>query len=416
MHSMLSIPIPLVIPFVSLLLAIAVFPLAWPHFWGKNLNKAIVALIISLPVLIFFIRQHEIGPLSHSLHEYVSFLCLLGSLFIVSGGIVLHSHFDPKPLTNVLFLAIGAVLANFVGTTGASMLLIRPFLKVNGVRKNTYHQPIFFIFVVSNAGGLLTPLGDPPLFLGYLRGVPFAWTLQLLPVWLLMIGSLLTIFYIWDYRSYRKENLESPIDPQKSPRGLRIEGGVNGLFFAGILGAVFLPSPWREASMVAMAAASLMLTPAELHEKNSFTFHPILEVGILFLGIFITMIPALILLAKYGKNFGLSDPTHFFWASGLLSSFLDNAPTYLTFFSVAQGVGGSGPLVAGVPELLLRAISCGAVLMGANSYIGNGPNFMVKAIADEADFKTPKFFAYIGYALMILFPLYLLVTLIFFRG
>ncbi len=414
MHSTLPIPWPLTIPFAGVLLSIALLPLLWPHFWEKNSNKALVSLLFSIPVLIFFVGQSEFTPLYHSMHEYISFICLLGSLFIVAGGIVLNGELSPKPLTNVLFLGFGAVLANLVGTTGASMLLIRPFLRTNKKRKKTYHLPIFFIFIVSNAGGLLTPLGDPPLFLGYLRGVPFTWTFKLVPVWGLMIGALLATFLIWDRWAYGKEPPSESERMEKAGHLLKLEGKMNFLFFAGILGAVFLPSPWREILMVAMALASLVATPRGVRSNNAFTFHPIIEVAVLFAGIFLTMTPALILLAEHGKALGIEDPAHFFWASGILSSFLDNAPTYLTFFSVAQGVGGSGTLVAGVPELFLKAISCGAVLMGANSYIGNGPNFMVKAIADEADFKTPSFFGYMGYAVVILFPLYLLITWIFF--
>jgi Na+/H+ antiporter NhaD/arsenite permease-like protein len=352
--------------------------------------------------------------LLHSAYEYLSFVALLVALFTVAGGIILRGDIVPHPRNNTLLLALGAVLANLIGTTGASMLLIRPLLKSNRLRRHTFHLPLFFIFLVSNAGGLLTPMGDPPLFLGYLQGVPFLWTLRLFPVWALMIGALLLIFYLWDRRAFSKE--ESP-QSRKDPTpgaGLSLAGSGNFLLLGGVLGAALLSSPWRELLMLAITALSLAATKREIRSENDFSFHPVVEVAVLFAGIFITMTPALILLGEKGASLGLSRPAHFFWASGLLSSFLDNAPTYLTFFSVAQGMGGAGPQVAGVSVPLLKAISCGSVLMGANSYVGNGPNFMVKAIADEADFKTPSFFGYIGYACLILFPLYLAVTWIFF--
>lgn len=413
MHTTTPVPWLLVIPFSGMLLSIALFPLVSPHFWEKNRNKGLVASLLSLPVFLFFLKHGALEVLGDTGLEYVSFIALLGSLFIVSGGIILRGDLEPRPRNNVLFLAIGAVLANLIGTTGASMLLIRPMLRANGQRKHVYHLPIFFIFVVSNAGGLLTPLGDPPLFLGYLRGVPFTWTLHLWPIWLLMVGGLLTIFYVWERLAFSREDSATEVTG-RIPHRLRLEGSINFLFLAGILGSVFLPTPWREVAMLAMAALSWGVTPKQLRKENNFTFGPIVEVALLFAGIFVTMSPALILLSTQGAGLGIQHPVQFFWFSGLLSSFLDNAPTYLTFFSLAQGLGSVGKLVAGVPEHLLMAISAGSVLMGANSYIGNGPNFMVKAIADEADFKTPGFFGYIGYAAVILGPLYALVTWIFF--
>ncbi|MCE9623915.1 MAG: sodium:proton antiporter, partial [Deltaproteobacteria bacterium] len=281
-------------------------------------------------------------------------------------------------------------------------------------RQHVFHIPIFFIFLVSNAGGLLTPLGDPPLFLGFLRGVPFIWTLRLFPIWAFMVGFLLFIFYLWDRRSYAKEVHPESLEDIPGGGSLRTSDKVNFWLLGGIIASVFLPAPWREMGMAFMALGSWFLTPRLLRVENSFTFYPIIEVAVLFAGIFITMCPALILLAEHGREFGLQHPAQFFWVTGGLSSFLDNAPTYLTFFSIAHGMPGGTATVAGVPEPLLLAISAGAVLMGANSYIGNGPNFMVKAIADEAHFKTPNFFAYIGYAAVILGPLYALVTWIFF--
>ncbi|MFO1462762.1 MAG: sodium:proton antiporter [bacterium] len=414
MHSTLEIPWLLVLPFAGMLLAIALLPLTVPHFWEKNWKKGLVAGALALPVLAFFARHGAWAPLGHTLEEYLSFLALLGSLFVVSGGVVLRGDLEPRPRNNTLILALGAVLANLIGTTGASMLLIRPLLRTNARRRHTLHIPIFFIFLVSNAGGLLTPLGDPPLFLGFLRGVPFTWTLKLFPIWTLVVGTLLAAFYLWDRLAFAKEVHPESLEAIPGTGTLKVMGKINFWFLLGIIGAVYLPTPWRESAMVAMALASWLFTPHLLRVENSFTFSPIVEVAVLFAGIFVTMCPALILLAEHGREFGLQHPAQFFWVTGALSSFLDNAPTYLTFFSIAQGLHGGGSLVAGVPEHLLLAISAGAVLMGANSYIGNGPNFMVKAIADEAHFKTPNFFAYIGYALMILGPLYLAITWIFF--
>jgi Na+/H+ antiporter NhaD/arsenite permease-like protein len=402
------------LPFVLLLLAIAVLPLAAPHFWKHDRNKGLVVLLLSLPALIFLWLK-EPAAIFHTLHEYLSFICLLGSLFVISGGISLRGDLQATPKVNTLFLAIGAVLANLIGTTGASMVLIRAFLKTNSERKNTPHLPVFFIFVVSNCGGLLTPLGDPPLFLGYLRGVPFFWTLKLLPIWATMIGGLLAIFYFLDRRAYRRESRKDLRLDRTQIQPLRLHGLVNLLFLGGVLYGVFLSSPWRELLMIHMALLSLFLGPKTARHENRFHWGPILEVALFFAGIFVTMVPALMLLKEHGPAFGVREPWHFFWITGTLSSFLDNAPTYLTFLSLGQGLGLPGEVV-GVPSAILKAISVGAVFMGANSYIGNGPNFMVKAIADIYGFRTPSFFGYMLYAAKVLVPLYLVMTLIFFRG
>lgn len=402
-----------IVPFIILLLGIATLPLTFPHFWESNRNKGIVGIIISLPVIVWLLAN-EPASLGHTLYEYFSFICLLGSLFVVSGGISVTGDLKALPKTNVTFLAIGAILANLIGTTGASMLLIRPFLKTNSERKITKHLPIFFIFIVSNCGGLLTPLGDPPLFLGYLRGVPFFWTLRLWPMWLFVIGLLLTVFYIWDSMAYRKESVKSIKSDSSHIEPIRIRGLVNIIFLAGIVCSVFLGTPYRELVMCCAAAASIFATPKINRKLNNFSWHPIVEVAVLFAAIFITMVPALELLRTHGSEFGITKPWHFFWLTGLLSSFLDNAPTYLTFLSLAQGLGTGGEIV-GVTANILMAISVGAVFMGANTYIGNGPNFMVKAIADHAGFKTPSFFGYMKYSLLILFPIYFLITFVFFR-
>ncbi len=409
------------IPFVILLLLIAFMPLAAPHFWEKNRNKAIITAIISLPIFIFLVAEfpHE---LVHNLKDYVSFIVLLAALFIISGGILLTGDLKATPSVNTTFLAVGAVIANLIGTTGASMLLIRPLLRTNSERKFTGHIPVFFIFVVSNIGGCLTPIGDPPLFLGYLKGVPFVWTLQLLPEWLVTLAIVMTVFYFWDTLAYRKE---TPLDIKRDvvyATPLGISGKINLLFLGGVILSVLFqtPTPYRELIMVAMTVLSMVFTSKALRKENRFTFYPIIEVAVLFAGIFVTMVPLLMILHAKGAEFGITKPWQFFWLTGSLSSFLDNAPTYLTFFSLAESVtsqlGAAGfEIVAGVRADLLAAISAGAVFMGANTYIGNGPNFMVKAIAEEQKVKVPHFFGYMVYSMAILIPIFVVVTLIFYR-
>ena len=406
------VPVFLTIPFIALLLAIAILPMAVPHFWEQNKNKALVATLFSIPVLVWFLG-HEPVAIVHTLEEYFSFICLLGSLFVISGGIYIEGDLRATPIVNTTFLVIGAVLANFIGTTGASMVLIRPFLKTNSERRNTRHLPIFFIFIVANCGGLLTPLGDPPLFLGYLRGVPFFWTLSLFPAWILMIVALLLVFFVWDRLAYGKESAAAIKLDKAEVEPIKIIGLRNLFFLGGVIYGVFLASPWRELTMILMAVLSLLFGSRSARGRNKFTWHPIIEVAVLFAGIFITMVPALELLKYHAPQFGITKPWQFFWLTGGLSGVLDNAPTYLTFLSLAQGLSLPAEVV-GVPAKILAAISVGAVFMGANTYIGNGPNFMVKAIADHAGFKTPSFFGYMLYSVGILFPLYIIISLAFF--
>ena len=421
MHYAEAPPIYTGIPFVVLLLAIAILPLAAHKFWDKNRNKAIITAIISIPAFIYLLGNYQ-TEMVHNLKDYSSFIILLGSLFIVSGGILLTGDLKATPKVNALFLLIGGVIANVIGTTGASMILIRPLLRTNCERKITGHIPVFFIFVVSNVGGCLTPIGDPPLFLGYLRGVPFTWTLSLVPEWLTAMGILLLIFYFWDRHAYRHEAVKDIRHDIAEIEPLRIKGKINFIFLAGVVLSVALqiPGPYREIIMIVMTGFSLALTRKDYRAANKFTYHPIAEVAILFAGIFVTMVPILIILHEKGAALGLTKQWHFFWATGGLSSFLDNAPTYLAFFSTAESVtarmGALGNIVAGVDSGLLRAISCGAVFMGANTYIGNGPNFMVKAISDEHCIKAPHFFGYMAYSGLILIPTFIVITLIFFRG
>ena len=402
-----------ILPFVGILLGIAVLPLWTPHWWEDNRHKLVVSAVLGLPVLVLYLARRP-AALVHMGEDYVSFIVLLAALFVISGGVLLRGDLIATPLVNSTFLAVGAVLASAVGTTGASMLLIRPLLQTNRERTQRRHTVVFFIFLVSNVGGMLTPLGDPPLFLGYLEGVPFTWTLRLWPQWLFMTGALLLTYFVWDSIAYTREPLAALQRDRAQIEPLRLRGSTNAVWLAGVILAVaFLRAPLREAAIVLLAALSLWRTPAGVRRANGFTWYPIIEVAVLFLGIFLTMIPALELLRLRGGELGVRTPAQFFWAAGALSSFLDNAPTYLAFLALGQGLGLAREVV-GVPEAILAAISVGSVAMGANTYIGNAPNFMVKSIADEAGVKMPSFAGYMLYSGAILIPLFGLVTLVFF--
>ncbi len=411
-------PLYTVLPFVIWLLTIALAPVAMNHFWEKNTNKAILSFIFLSPVLYYLMTHGYKHEVAHSVEEYFSFVILLGSLFVVSGGILVEGDIKGTPANNTILLFIGTILANLIGTTGASMLLIRPLLKINSQRTRIGHIPIFFIFIVSNIGGCLTPLGDPPVFLGYLKGVPFFWTLSLFPMWLFNIVLLLAVFYSIDSWNYKKEPEEAIRQDEIQITPMTISGKRNSFFLMGIILAVFTPTPWRELIMILMAIFSMKFTKVECREKNGFTFEPITEVAILFAGIFITMIPAIEILQARGSELGISQPWQFFWVTGGLSSFLDNAPTYLTDLSLAQSIATANPglpkEVVGIPHIYLQAISAGAVFMGANTYIGNGPNFMVKTITENYGIKMPSFFGYMFYAMAILIPIFILDSLIFF--
>jgi Na+/H+ antiporter NhaD/arsenite permease-like protein len=439
-----------VLPFALLLGCIAVFPLVFPHWWERNTNKAVVSAILGGIVAVYVVSgwgYAGVHLLLEKVIEYAQFIVLLGALFIISGGIYVKGSLSGTPIVNTFVLGLGAVLANFIGTTGASVLLIRPLLRANAPREQKVHVVIFFIFIVSNCGGLLTPLGDPPLFLGFLKGVPFEWTLRLWPQWLAVNVILLAVFHLWDQVVLNKEEKARPgsqLEEVMKHEPLRIHGWHNFLFLAGIVGTIIASGqqlwgggkPWplgvQEGIMVALAAAAYFLTPRANRESNKFTFAPIIEVAVLFAGIFITMAPALLILNSWGSgdrtvfgiSFGMDRPWQFFWATGTLSSFLDNAPTYLTFAATACGLEGIAvndepyllKLLDKGPEAarILAAISCGAVFMGANTYIGNGPNFMVKAIAEENGVKMPSFFGYMLYSGLVLLPAFGVATLLFF--
>jgi Na+/H+ antiporter NhaD/arsenite permease-like protein len=407
-------PVYTVVPFIAMLLAIAICPLWTPHWWESNRNKLLASVVLGLPVLALY-AVRDPHALVHVALDYVPFIILLSGLFVISGGILLRGDLVASPLINTAFMAFGGLLASFVGTTGASMLLIRALLQTNRERTRVKHTVVFFIFIVSNIGGMLTPLGDPPLFLGYLAGVPFTWTFRLWPHWALMLAILLSAYFVYDSVQFTREPLTAIRRDRAQVEPLRVDGGLNAAWLAGVVLAVaLLPGPWRELVIVALTIVSLRATPSRIRRANGFSAGPMIEVAVLFAGIFVTMVPALDLLRLRGAELGVREPWQFFWACGMLSSFLDNAPTYLTFLALGQGLRLPAEVV-GVPAAILAAISVGAVAMGANTYIGNAPNFMVKAIAEEAGVKMPSFFGYMAYSGAILLPLFVLVTLVFFR-
>ena len=434
-----------VLPFVGILLSIAIFPLVAEHFWHHNFGKISLfwALLLIIPFTISQGIQITLYELLHvGLLEYVPFLILLLSLYTISGGVQLKGSLVGTPALNTLIIFIGTSLASWMGTTGAAMLLIRPLIRANQHRKNKVHIIVFFIFLVANIGGSLTPLGDPPLFLGFLKGVDFFWTTSamFLPM-LFMVVSLLIIFFAVDTYFYKKE---PPFENSESKQEkLGLDGSYNLLLLAGVVGGVLLSGFWkpnvylniyyvhvelqnivRDALLLTLTYLSWTLTPKSIRDANEYTWFPIEEVGKLFAGIFVTIIPAIAIL-KAGTNGALAsvvssvsdssgEPINYmyFWLTGILSSFLDNAPTYLVFFNTA---GGDPSVLMGEMFQTLLAISAGAVFMGANSYIGNAPNFMVKAIAESSNIKMPSFFGYIiKWSLPILVPLFIVVTWIFF--
>lgn len=426
----MNIPLLSLLPFVLILLAIAILPLFWNHRWEQNKNKLIIAGILSLPIILFLIMN----GLSHRLLEtlffdYIPFIVLLGSLFIITGGIHLSGDIEAKPLINLTFLSIGTILASIMGTTGAAMLLIRPIIQTNKQREFKVHTILFFIAIVANCGGLLTPIGDPPLFMLYLRGVPFTWFLKLLPEWLFVNGLLLFVYFIVDSYYYKKEKRINIVLDKIKIRSIKLKGKLNFVWLVGVvLSIAFLNEQYiniihrneyykfiREVVIISMAVFSLIFTQKKLRKLNNFSWAPIEEVAYIFFGIFITMIPCLLYLETNAKSFGINSAFQFFYATGALSGILDNTPTAVTFYSLAHGLGiQSSIMVAGIPYDLLKAISLGAVFFGSITYIGNAPNFMVKAIAEDNNIKMPDFFSYFWkFSLLILLPIFILVQLIF---
>lgn len=419
-----------VLPFILLLASIAILPLANKHWWEKNF--ALVSFGLGLVVIFHYLVQlRNSDSLLHTASEYFSFISLIGSLFVVSGGIHINVKGEATPVANTVFLLIGAILANFLGTTGASMILIRPWIRMNKYRLTAFHI-VFFIFIVSNVGGGLTPMGDPPLFLGYLKGVPFFWVLEnVWPIWGIAIALLLAIFFVLDSLNFKKAPKKIRAEETGKGETWKFLGMHNVFFLFAILAAIFVNHPpfLRELIMIGAAFASYKTTPKQIHESNDFHFGPIKEVAILFIGIFATMIPALEWLEHYAPELGIKTVGHFFWGSGILSSVLDNAPTYLNFLSAAIGLFANPGVdshlshAANVSTLLkthpdyIRAISVGSVFFGAVTYIGNGPNFLVKSIADQSKVKTPSFFGYFfRYSLPILIPIFALIWLLYFNS
>jgi len=433
------------LPFAGMLLSIAILPLLLPRIWHRHFGKITTGWVLAL-LLPFAASQGTAATGTMLVHtllaEYIPFIILLTALFTVAGGIYVRGNLRGSPGLNVGLMAIGAVLASVMGTTGASMLMIRPLIRANDNRKHVVHVIVFFIFIVSNAGGSLTPLGDPPLFLGFLKGISFFWTAQhIFPETLFLVGALLAIFWAMDSYWFRKEGVQHP-DPTPDTAGFGIEGGVNFVLLAGVVALVLMSGIWqpgisytlagtevglpqivRDLALLAITAASLVLTRRRVREDNQFSWAPMAEVAKLFVGIFVTMVPVLAML-KAGEAGAFAAVTRavtapdgsplpwaYFWFSGALSSFLDNAPTYLVFFNLA---GGDPALLMTTLGSTLAAVSAGSVFMGANTYIGNAPNFMVKAIAEDRGIRMPSFFGYMAWSVGILVPLFVVMTFIWF--
>ena len=427
-----EIPYYAMVPFILMLGSIAVLPLVANEFWESNKNKLIISLVLGVPTAIWLLVNGMTIHLEHAMiFDYVPFLILLGALFVITGGIFVDGDIASKPKVNMIILAIGGILASLMGTTGAAMLLIRPLIKTNEKRKYKVHTILFFIAIVANCGGLLTPLGDPPLFMMYLRGAPFEWFAGMWAEWLFVNIALLVIYYIWDTMKYKKEAAED-IVPIENPKPISIKGNLNFLWLLGVVAAVAFINPatfdWikaatlssftREGVIVLMAVLSLAFTTKKVRESNKFEWEPIGEVAFLFLGIFATMVPVLIYLETHAASFGFNSEILFYYATGGLSAFLDNTPTAVTFHALAGGMDfshlGDVPFVAGIPESFLHAICLASVLFGSLTYIGNGPNFMVKAIAESRGIKMPDFFAYMyKFSFIVLLPLFILVAIIF---
>ena len=435
------------LPFVGILLSIALMPLLLPTFWQHHFGKVAAAwsLAFLIPFAVSFGPAAASTSFAHALlAEYIPFIILLTALFTVAGGIYIRGNLHGSPFLNTGILATGAVLASFMGTTGASMLMIRPLIRANDNRVHKAHLVVFFIFIVSNAGGSLTPLGDPPLFLGFLQGVDFFWTaLHLFPQTLFLVGSLLLLFFGLDWWFYHHKEEILPADPTPDTKRIGFDGAINFWLLGAIVALVLISGFWRssvvfdvlgtkvglpglarDAGLMTVTLISLKATPAEVHADNQFSWGPMQEVAKLFAGIFLTIIPVIAML-KAGLNGpfgavvsavtradGSPDPAMYFWASGALSSFLDNAPTYLVFFNTA---GGNAATLMTSMAHTLAAISLGSVFMGANSYIGNAPNLMVKAVAENLGVRMPSFFGYMAWSGAILLPLFVVITLVWFR-
>ena len=431
-----TIPLWALIPFVVMLLCIAIGPLVAEHWWENNKNKLIVSLILGIPTAIWLCLNGLSDKLIHQMvFDYVPFIILLTALFTVTGGIRISGNLAAKPIVNTAFLGIGYLLASIMGTTGAAMLLIRPLIETNQERKHKVHTILFFIAAVANCGGLLTPLGDPPLFLLYLKGAEFTWFMGMLPEWAFAGVLLLLVYFLVDTIMYKKENTADIARDNNEKTSIKITGNINFLYLIGVVCAVAFINPGtipamgdhhapiyvrllREIVLIILILASWFTTKQQIRKENNYSWGPIIEVAVLFVGIFATMTPALLFLEANADSLGITETWQFVYATGALSSFLDNAPTALAFHSVALGLDpaltAGSTMVAGIPEILLKAISMGAVFFGAMTYIGNGPNFMVKAIAEQNKIKMPSFFGYMfKFSLIVLLPIYVITQLIF---
>ena len=423
------------IPFALMLLSIAVLPLLAEHWWESNTHKLYISILLALPAGIYLVTNGMGSNLEHQiLYDYVPFIVLLGALFVVTGGIHICGDIQARPINNTIIMAIGFLLASFIGTTGAAMLTIRLLLEVNQQRKHKVHTILFFIALVANCGGVLTPLGDPPLFLLYLRGADFGWFMHLAPEWLFVGVILLSFYFVIDqFVYYRKEETVNIMADVHEKRPITMTGKINIIYLMGIILAVSFLNPsyipamgdhhspiyvrfLREIALVVLGVMSWLTTKKSIRQDNKYSWEPIIEVAYLFIGIFVTMTPALIYLNAHAAQLGIDKAWQVFYASGFLSAFLDNSPTAVAFHTVAQGlpVADGAVLEAGIDALLLRAIALGSVFFGAMTYIGNGPNFMIKAIAEQSGITMPSFFGYmIKFSLVILLPIYIIAQLIF---
>jgi Na+/H+ antiporter NhaD/arsenite permease-like protein len=401
-------------PFVGLVLSMATMPLVLPHFWEKRLFQGLIVAACSLPVVLF-LRQHGLtAELGHCVADYVTFITTLGALYIAAGGVYANADLKATPGVNVAFLLCGSLLASVIGTTGASVLTIRPLLRTNKQREHIGHLVPFFILAVSNAGGLLTPLGDPPLLVGFVGGVPFFWTLHLFPIWLLYNLMFAAFLYVVDKRAYARESKAALARDESEQQPLTVKGKRNLALLAAIIGAAFLPPGFREVALIAIGLVSYFGTSKEVHELNHFSFGPILEVALLFVGLFVCLVPIEVAMGYLAKDLPIQQSYQLFWGSGLLSAVLDNAPTYAAFAALAKGLSHGHPdLVAGITPLKLMAVSAGSVVMGATTYIGNGPNLMVKSIAERTGLVMPSFLRYAVFAFFAMLPAHLIVTFAF---
>ncbi len=423
-----------VVPFILMLAAIAILPMVVGDWWDKNKNKLIVSLVLGLPIAAFLLLSNQTEVLIHSVvFDYIPFIILLGSLFVITGGIFIDADFEATPLVNLTILAVGGLLASFMGTTGAAMLLIRLLLHTNKQRERKTHTVLFFIAVVANCGGLLTPLGDPPLFMMYLRGVDFFWFFNFIKPWLFVNGMLLVVYYFFDNYHWKRETLEARAKDIARQKPLVIHGKLNFVWLLVVILSVAFVNPnvfpimneipvltfLRDMFCLLAAILSLKTTSRKVREENNFNWHPIVEVAFLFLGIFLTMGPVIELLQSNADKFNINAPHTFYYMTGALSSVLDNTPTAVTFYSLAKGMFAGNAaagmeMVAGIPFLVMEAICLGAVFFGSLTYIGNGPNFMVKAIAEQDGIKMPQFFQYmIKFSLIIILPILILAQILF---